>query len=127
MALKENQLDSLRMVTGNIISLSIIDSENFDKVLEKLAEKSEDLKELYENLAKEQAVGASKVATKTAEKSSNSAISTATTVSSDMAIKDLYNKLEEMNGQLKVIASNSGNLSSYVNELRGAGDVMLKH
>lgn len=127
MSLKENQLDSLRMVTGNIISLSIIDSENFDKVLEKLAEKSEDLKELYENLAKEQAVGASKVAPKVADKGAASSISTATTVSSDMAIKDLYNKLEEMNGQLKVIASNSGNLSSYVNELRGAGDVMLKH
>lgn len=35
--------------------------------------------------------------------------------------------LKEMNQKLGVIANNSSNLSSYVNELRSGGDVSLKH
>ncbi len=129
MNLQQNQLDSLRMVTGNIISLSIIDSENFDKILDKLSEKSEDLKDLFKDLSIEYAgiasTSTSKIST-TGNKLATS-ISTTTNTNQDMAIKDLYSKLEEMNQKLGIIASNSGNLSSYVNELRASGDVVLKH
>lgn len=128
MDLQENQLASLRMVTGNIISLSIIDSDNFSKVLDKIAEKSEDLKELYKQLATQYGQVSSNASVSTiGQKPKSTSIVTPNNTNQDMAIKDLYNKLEEMNGQLKVIASNSGNLSSYVNELRSGGDVTLSH
>ncbi len=84
------------------------------------------MKELYKGLSVEYAQVNAGSIKPTGVKTSNSLVTSKQT-NQDMAIKDLYNKLEEMNGQLKVIASNSGNLSSYVNEIRGSGDVTLKH
>ena len=41
---------------------------------------------------------------------------------SGMSFEDIYSKLDELNQQLQVIASNSTNMSNYVNELRSGGD-----
>src|SRR5690606_26083042 len=40
------------------------------------------------------------------------------TVEQDMSLRDLHQKLEELNQKLDIIASNSNNMSQYVDELR---------
>ena len=127
MNLQQNQLDSLRMVTGNIISLSIIDSDNFDKIMDKLTEKSADLKDLYKDLSLEYSLSSGSTIKPNGGKAKGGNLVTPSIKSQDMSIKDLYDKLDEMNSQLMTIANNSGNLSSYVNELRASGDVTLQH
>lgn len=59
--------------------------------------------------------------------SNNVSQPTQTNTQSSQGNSEMTGLLQEMNRKLGVIASNSSNLSSYVNELRTNGDVSLKH
>lgn len=125
--LQQNQLDGLKMLTGNIISLSVIDPENFDKIMDVVKTRSEDLKELFNNITTQ--LQTSQLQSQTQLQSSSKTVNAITVgngSSSEKSINDLYDEMVKSNKLLSSISSNMNTVSNFLNEMR-SGDVNIKH
>lgn len=133
----EEQLATLNNVSGAFISLSIIDSQNFDEVLGILEDKSEAISEIFNKKQQQESSlgimsslgsmfgfgGGGKQESETTPTIRKESVEQADTRSID----DLYEMLSAMDAKLAQISSNSGNLSDYINELRTNNtDVSIK-
>jgi hypothetical protein len=125
--LQQNQLDGLKMLTGNIISLSVIDPENFDKIMDVVKTRSEDLKELFNNITTQLQTSQlqSQTQLQSASKTVN-AITVGNGSSTEKSINDLYDEMVKSNKLLSSISSNMNTVSNFLNEMR-SGDVNIKH
>jgi hypothetical protein len=125
--LQQNQLDGLKMLTGNIISLSVIDPENFDKIMEIVKTRSNDLKELFNNVTGQVQASQVQSNSSTSASSTSTVNSVSTTPSSTgKTINDVYDEIVKSNKLLTNISSSMGSVSNFLNDMR-ITDIGIKH
>jgi len=131
--MQSNQLEALTNVSGAFISFSVMDSSNFEDIMDIVEDKSSSLAELFgtakDDLESSQASGGSVFSwddpaslfgdSKDIENSKGE-------IDKKKTLDDVYAMLTEMNSSLSQISSNSATLSSYVNELRANPNVKIK-
>lgn len=109
------KLSSIRLLTGNVAILSMMDPGTLEAVLNKFAQKAPQLADSAAAAANESvASGLSVLSNKKGEDANKK------------TTNDIYEVLTAMDSKLNTIATNSTSLANYINEIRG-GDVGIKH
>ena len=102
-----DKMAALKTLTGSIVLMSLMDSDQFNNMMDALEDKSKVFVDVLKELE---------------EGTSNTEISIGTkggSKSSGPSTKDILDVMYRIEGRLGQIAASSANLSSYVNEIRG--------
>lgn len=113
------KLSTIRAFTSNVILMSFMDTDAFEKMLDKLEEKAGVFTDIISdmNSSAEQSNKKSAIGVKT---------STTTKSKSDRTQQQILKILSSMDSKLGTIARNSSTLADYTNELRTSQGVKIK-
>ena len=117
------KLTALKNLTGSIVLLSLMDSDQFEKMMDALEDKAQIFIDVMNDLDKsgpEKVKGGTKGAPSGQVKGKG-----APTGPPERTIGDLYSIMQQVNQNLTNIASSNDNMSKYVDEIRSS-DIDLK-
>jgi phage-related protein len=114
-----DKLSAINSLTGSIVMLSLMDSEQFSKMMDALEDKSKILLDVMENVSKRTEKSEGARSTVTPVRTGGAAAATG------KSIDDLYNIMVMADQKLGSIQRSNENVSKYVNEIR-SGEVKLK-
>lgn len=115
------KLNALKSLTGSIILMSLMDSDQFEKMMDALEDKAKifvDVMNDIDGSSRESARGSrgNLSSIKTGGKSSTE----------EKSINDLFNVMSRMDAKLGHIAKSNDNVSSYVDEMRTGSGINLR-
>jgi phage-related protein len=114
-----DKLSAINSLTGSIVMLSLMDSEQFSKMMDALEDKSKILLDVMENVSKRTEKSEGSISMITPVKTGG------TSASTGKSIDDLYNIMVMSDQKLGSIQRSNENVSKYINEIR-SGEVKLK-
>jgi phage-related protein len=114
-----DKLSAINSLTGSIVMLSLMDSEQFSKMMDALEDKSKILLDVMENVSKRTEKSEGSVSMVTPVKTGG------TSTPAGKSIDDLYNIMAMADQKLGSIQKSNENVSKYINEIR-SGEVKLK-
>jgi phage-related protein len=103
-----DKLNALKTFTGSIVLLSLMDSDQFEKMMDTLESKSKTLFDAVNSITKEESV----------TQSSSVSIKSPTQATNQPSLKDVLEVMARMDGKLQQIVKSNDNLSKYVDEIR---------
>lgn len=112
-----DKLMALKNLTGSIVMLSLMDSEQFEKMMDALEDKAKILVDVMNDVQED------------TSKSNKAPLSTVRTggskVTPQKTLDDVYNIMSQMQRDTASIAKSSDKLSKYVDEIRGGDSINL--
>ena len=109
------KLTALKNLTGSIVLLSLMDSDQFEKMMDSLEDKAKIFVNVMNDLESSEQVGRGTKAASLSSISSSTGTNTPT-----KSIDDLFGIMQSVDARLAVIARSNDNLSKYVDEIRGS-------
>jgi hypothetical protein len=109
------KLTALKNLTGSIVLLSLMDSDQFEKMMDSLEDKAKIFVNVMNDLESSEQVGRGTKAASLSSISSSTGTNTPT-----KSIDDLFGIMQSVDARLAVIVRSNDNLSKYVDEIRGS-------